>query len=189
MRKISDNTKEIFEVVDGKGNIIGKATRKECHQNKKLIHQAVNLFVFNKKGRILLQKRSQTKDLYPGWFTGSATGHLDLNESFKQAAAREAKEEIGIKLKQKDLKFIDKFLIKAEKESELVAVFLTNYYGLFKKSKEEIQKLVWLELDDLFEKIDKEEIRLTPCSKYILKHKKVRSIMKNYIDSKLGLRS
>ena len=105
MRQISDDLKEIFEVVDKTGKVIGQAKREECHQGKNFIHRAVHLYVFNKEGMVMLQKRSQTKDISPGCWTASASGHLMVAENFEKAVKREAKEELGIILKQKDLKW------------------------------------------------------------------------------------
>lgn len=172
------NLKEIFEIVDKSGNIIGKETREECHQNKKLIHRAVNVFLFNKKGQVLLQKRSQRKDLYPGMFTGSASGHLDLGENFKQAVLRETKEELGIDLKSQDLEFIDKFLIKAPTETELIGLFFGYSDAKPRINKDEIEKIVWFKLRELFEKIDEDRIKLTPAVRQFLRDEKIRKKMK-----------
>ena len=47
--------KEIFPIVDEKGNVIGKATRKECHSGSRLLHPVVHLQVLNANGDIYLQ--------------------------------------------------------------------------------------------------------------------------------------
>ena len=43
-----DNNKEMFPVVDEEGNIIGAATRGECHNGSKLLHPVVHLHVWEK---------------------------------------------------------------------------------------------------------------------------------------------
>ena len=39
----SDNNQEMFPLVDEQGNIIGAATRGECHNGSKLLHPVIHL--------------------------------------------------------------------------------------------------------------------------------------------------
>ena len=71
------------------------ATRAEVHAQR-LTHRAVHVFVFNKRGDLLLQKRSLLKDMCPGLWDSSVSGHLDSGESYETAAIRELEEEMGI---------------------------------------------------------------------------------------------
>lgn len=45
---------------------------------------------------VFFQKRSLTKDTFPGLLDASIVGHVELNETYKEAAVKEAKEETGI---------------------------------------------------------------------------------------------
>lgn len=54
---------------------------------------------------ILFQKRKNT-GYCDGFYDLSASGHVDANESMKHAMCREAKEELGIEIKEKDLEFV-----------------------------------------------------------------------------------
>ena len=83
---------ELFDLVDGNDVVIGTVKRKDAHSNPALIHRAVGILVFNQKGQLFLQKRSQTKDTYPGYWTISASGHLKPGETYRQAALRELNE-------------------------------------------------------------------------------------------------
>ena len=55
----SDNNQEMFPLVNEQGNIIGAATRGECHNGSKLLHPVIHLHVFNSKGELYLQKTSR----------------------------------------------------------------------------------------------------------------------------------
>lgn len=90
-------SEEIFDIVDSADNVIGQAPRSEVHA-RGLLHRAVNIFVFNTAGRLLLQKRSAAKDEFPGCYTSSASGHLSAGETYDEAAPRELKEELGLSL-------------------------------------------------------------------------------------------
>src|SRR4051812_18180622 len=96
---------EIFDVVDEDDRVIGQAPRSEVHA-RGLLHRAASVFVFNRDGQLLLQKRSATKDEFPGCWTSSASGHLSAGESYDESAPREMREEIGIDA---PLEFLHKF--------------------------------------------------------------------------------
>ena len=51
-----DNLKEMLPLCDEEGNIIGAATRGECHSGSRLMHPVVHLHVFNSKGELSTQK-------------------------------------------------------------------------------------------------------------------------------------
>lgn len=95
---VKDNGAEMFPLVDEQGNVVGKATRAECHGGSMLLHPVVHLHVFNRQGELFLQKRPEWKDIQPGRWDTAVGGHVDLNETILQALFREASEEIGITL-------------------------------------------------------------------------------------------
>ncbi|MBO7626585.1 MAG: NUDIX domain-containing protein, partial [Paludibacteraceae bacterium] len=87
---------ELFPIIDEDGNVIGKATRRECHSGSMLLHPVVHLHVFNSKGELYLQKRSLSKDIQPGKWDTAVGGHVDYGEEIETALRREAREELGI---------------------------------------------------------------------------------------------
>ena len=93
---MKDNSEERFPLVDETGQVIGSATRGECHNGSKLLHPVVHLHVFNSKGEVYLQKRPEWKDIQPGKWDTSVGGHLDYGETPEQALVREVREELGI---------------------------------------------------------------------------------------------
>lgn len=127
---------ELFAVVDRNDNIVGYKTRKECHSDKSLTHRSVSIVLFNNEGRVLLQKRSVTKDKWPGYYTVSVSGHVTRGHTTEETAHREMSEEIGIKT---DLTFKAKFYIEEPTESEIVSVFTGTHEGPFKPNPDEVE--------------------------------------------------
>ncbi len=119
----SDNAQEIFPIVDPDGNVTGKATRGECHSGSKLLHPVVHLHVFDRQGRLYLQKRPEWKDIQPGKWDTAVGGHMDYGEELADALRREAREELG--LEDFSPVFIDRYVFESSREKELVNVFIT----------------------------------------------------------------
>ena len=69
-------SEEIFDVVNERDEVIGQNTRREVHA-RGLWHRAVHVLVFNAHGEVFLQKRSMKKDLCPGKWDSSSSGHVD----------------------------------------------------------------------------------------------------------------
>jgi 16S rRNA (adenine1518-N6/adenine1519-N6)-dimethyltransferase len=95
LRDIPQRGDEVFDVVDEADQVTGQATRREVHEQD-LLHRAVHVFVVNRHGDLLLQKRSRFKDAHPGVWDSSVAGHLDAGEDYQSAAIRELEEEMGI---------------------------------------------------------------------------------------------
>lgn len=57
--------KEVCVLVDAKDNVIGTASKKDCHKVSPdgtiLLHRAFSLFLFNGQGDIYIQRRSNKK--------------------------------------------------------------------------------------------------------------------------------
>ncbi len=92
---MNPKAEEWFDVVNERDEVIGRELRRIVH-GKGLWHRAVHVLVFNQAGQIFLQKRSMLKDLSPGLWDSSCSGHLDSGEDYDTAAVRELGEEIGL---------------------------------------------------------------------------------------------
>lgn len=122
MRK--DNGNEIFPLVDEQGNVIGSATRSECHSGSGLLHPVVHLHVFDSEGRLYLQRRPLWKDIQPGKWDTAVGGHVDFGEDTISALRREAREELG--LVDFEALFLQRYVFESTRERELVNAYRTT---------------------------------------------------------------
>ena len=94
---------EYIDIVTETGEPTGKiALKSEAHKHG-WWHNTIHLWLYTKKGGILLQQRSHKKSIFPLLWDVSAAGHIDAGESFISAAVRETKEELGLLLDVNDL--------------------------------------------------------------------------------------
>lgn len=157
-----DNQEELFIVVDRNDNVVDYHKRYDCHHDKNLIHRAIGVMIFNDKGEILIQKRSMNKDLYPGMYTLSATGHVDKGEEYIEAAKRELSEELGIEA---DIKEEKKFIVESEDETEMYFLFSAKHNGPFNPSKDEVQDVIFMNMNQIKTLMNE----FTPCSQEALR--------------------
>ncbi len=134
-------TEEIFDVVNERDEVIGQNTRREVHRLG-LKHRAVHVLVFNKKGDVFLQKRSKSKDTFPGAWDSSASGHVDSGEDYDACAIRELREEIGLVVKQPPTRLF-KLEARVETGQEFVWVYRQEAEGPFVLHPEEIETGRW----------------------------------------------
>lgn len=145
---------EIFPIVDPEGNVIGEASRKDCHSGTFLLHPVVHLHVINHRGELYLQKRATTKDIQPGKWDTSVGGHVDLGESPEKALFREAKEELGISGFHPV--FLNRYIFTSEVESEYVNSYYTLFDGPLSPDPIEIEEGRFWPLKELLESIGKQ---------------------------------
>lgn len=89
---------EYFDLVNGRDEVVGRTTRREAHA-RGLRHRAVHVLLFDSSGRVYLQKRSLRKDVAPGLWDSSCSGHVNAGEDYDAAAVRELREELGLALR------------------------------------------------------------------------------------------
>ncbi len=94
----------VIDIVDEKDGVIGAATKREA-QEKGLRHRIVRITLEDPAGNILLQKRRDDKELYPGCWDTAAAGHVNAGEDYLAAAERELYEELGVVTQLKQIKY------------------------------------------------------------------------------------
>lgn len=83
------------DVVDTLDRVIGRATRAEMRA-RGLRHRAVYVVVRTSRDGVVVHRRADWKDVYPGAWDLCFGGVLDAGEDWEAAAARELAEEAGV---------------------------------------------------------------------------------------------
>ena len=86
---------ELVEVVDEQNDVVGIVTRSVMRRDN-LRHRGVSILVRDPLGRVLVHRRADTKDVWPGLWDLTAGGVVGVGESFEIAARRELAEELGV---------------------------------------------------------------------------------------------
>ncbi len=139
-------TEEQVVLVDEQGNELGLMGKTEAHQ-KGLLHKAISVVIFNSKGEMLLQQRAFTKYHWAGIWSNTCCSHPRYGESFRDAASRRLKEELGIETKLQD-QFFFIYQAKDEKsgltEHEYDWVFTGTFDEPFDYNAHEINAIKWI---------------------------------------------
>jgi len=143
---------ELIDVCDHNGNYTGQTLpRSEIHKNK-LWHRTVHVQILDFNKHALFQLRSKEKDSFPNKLDISAAGHVDSGEKIITAALRELEEELGLRLEENRLEYIDDFyseqpMPNGDVDREIQSFFITRITESeklnLKIQESEVQKILW----------------------------------------------
>ena len=102
-------------LVDGQDHMTGTMEKMEAHRLG-VLHRAFSVFIFNKKGQLLLQQRALDKYHSGGKWTNTCCSHPNPGEETIEAAHRRLKEEMGMEC---TLHYAFSFIYQAELEDGL----------------------------------------------------------------------
>ena len=90
---------EYFDIVDDNGLPTGETVSRDIAHRDGIQHRTAHVWIVRRKASgydILLQKRSQNKDSFPGLYDTSSAGHIPAGDEPLESAIRELHEELGI---------------------------------------------------------------------------------------------
>jgi isopentenyldiphosphate isomerase len=160
--------------VDHDGRPAGSAPRGECHGNPALIQAVVHLWVFDGAGRMYLQRRARSKELYPGRWDTAVGGHMGPGESPEQALRREAREELGPELARAavppGLEALEPYLYRDARESEYVFPFRLLYGGPLRPDPQELAEGRFFSAEELERGLSERPGEFTPHFRAAYRH-------------------
>ena len=156
-----DAAEELVIIVDKENTQVGVVPRREMRSGR-LRHRATYILVFNAKG---VQKRTETKDVFPGYYDIAAGGVVLAGESYEEGAVRELEEELGIR--ETPLTSLFDFYYEDEYIRLWGRAFSCEYDGELVLQEEEVESGVFMKVDEVFRLATKESF--TPDCLYVLK--------------------
>ena len=160
-KSTTDSQDELLTEVNSKNEVIGPISRGVAHNNPDKFYRTIFIIVKDKDNKILLQRRSSTKDLYPDCWDLSVGGHVNYGKSYLEVAVEELKEELGIIAITKELKFIGEVLVKLPTSNEFFHVFEYKFKpdDRVNMAKDEVSKTMWMSINQVKESMQQRKLK------------------------------
>jgi isopentenyl-diphosphate delta-isomerase len=97
-RMLPSGEDDLLITVNEEDEPLGPAPRGECHDGGGILHRAFSVYLFDEAGRVLLQRRSAAKRLWPLFWSNSVCSHPRWGEQLDDAAHRRVREELGVEV-------------------------------------------------------------------------------------------
>lgn len=163
-------------VVDIFGNKKGEMEKLEAHK-KGVLHEAYSIFIL-KNNQMLIQKRAKNKYHSGGLWSNACCSHPQLEENIFENIKRKTFDELGIEIE--NLNFEFSFIYRNKFDNNLIEyeydnVFTAQSNSLIKFNPDEVEKVKWVNLEDLAEDLEKNPQKysywfLIACPKIIKKY-------------------
>ncbi|MGO4742776.1 NUDIX hydrolase YfcD [Serratia quinivorans] len=142
---------EWVDIVNEQNEVIAQSSRQQMRAQR-LRHRATYIVVHDGMGKILVQRRTDIKDFYPGWLDATAGGVVQSGENVLESARREAEEELGIA----GVPFAEHGLFYFEEDQCRVwgALFSCVSHGPFALQEEEVVEVSWLTPEEITARCD-----------------------------------
>lgn len=168
----SKENMEFLDIVDEKGMPTGKTVERKRAHAEGILHRTAHVWlVRQKEGRlqILLQKRSEEKDSYPGCYDISSAGHIPAGVDFIPSAIRELWEELGVTAQEEAFLYCGQRLLSFDQVfhgkpfhdrqvSNVYALWLDREPEEFTLQKEEVSAVEWFDFEDCVKAVEQKRI-------------------------------
>ncbi|HEX2098527.1 MAG TPA: isopentenyl-diphosphate Delta-isomerase [Rubrobacteraceae bacterium] len=155
-------------LVDENDNLVGFETKLKAHEDGGKLHRAFSIFVFDARGRLLLQRRAKKKYHFGGLWSNTCCGHPKKGEELQDAAQARIQQEFGFDTRLKEL---FSFLYRASDagsglaEHEFDHVFYGEFDGDPRPNPDEIEDWKWVDVTELMSDLENNPHRYTPWFK------------------------
>lgn len=142
---------ELVEHIDEDGKFLEVVTRSRMRREN-LRHRSVGIVVLNRHGEVLIHRRAEDKDVWPGQWDLAAGGVVAHGETFEMAAVRELAEELGIT--GAELEFVQEAPYGDEHVRALARYYRVRWDGDVRFPDGEIVEALWVSPAELRRRLD-----------------------------------
>lgn len=143
---------EYLDLYDKDGNLTGETIIRGGDVPKGRYFNIVVCYIKNSEGKFLIQKTSKEK----GGKYSSTGGHVKSGQTLIEAMIAEIGEEIGIDIKEEELKYIDRYIKNDTVIFNLYYIEKDIDVKKCKLQKEEVESVSWMTINEI-DKLIKEE--------------------------------
>jgi isopentenyldiphosphate isomerase len=137
---------EWVDLVDRDNQVVGRALRQQVRQEN-LLHRGIAVLVRNSLGQVYVHQRTASKDLFPAMYDMFVGGVVGSGEDYREAALREAREELGVANDQ--LEFLFDHLYQGPLNYSWVRCYQVTWDGPIVHQPEEVQWGDWMDESQL----------------------------------------
>jgi len=153
---------QYIALVDSRDKIIGFEEKHLAH-SKGLLHRAFSIIVFNRKGELLLQRRSLDKYHSSGLWANTCCSHLPKDSVMDEFIHKRLLDEMGFDC---NLTFVTKFHYQVDfgdgmTENEIDHVFIGRFDGNLCTNPREVSDWKWVNEDWLIEEVKNKPVNYT----------------------------
>jgi isopentenyldiphosphate isomerase len=132
---------ELVDVVDEDDRVVATVARGEVRR-RQLLHRCTYVLLRNTAGEILVHRRTDTKDVFPGAYDMFSGGVCAAGESYDDCAGREIAEELGVL--NADLRFLFRHLYRGAHGQAWGAVYEARWGGAVRPQESEVTWYAWV---------------------------------------------
>lgn len=136
---------ELVDIVDETGAVVETVTRARMRAEN-LLHRSVFIVVLNDADELLVHRRADWKDIWPGAWDIAVGGVVSTDESWESAASRELAEELGVSA---ELVYLGEGIYEDADVRELARIYRVHSEGPFTFPDDEVVEAAWLSVTDL----------------------------------------
>lgn len=140
------SAEEPVDLVDQNDVVIGVLTRREMRAQRAR-HRTVFIVVRSSAGDVLVHRRADHKDVWPGRWDLAAGGVVGSGEMYDEAAVRELAEELGIE--GVALRRLGRGAYEDAEVAEIAVVYTADWDGPVRFADGEVAAAEWLSPRDL----------------------------------------
>ena len=141
---------ELVDLYDENRLPLGRTAERSAPKGPGEYRLVVHVCVFDRRGRLLIQRRARSKYIFPNLWDVSVGGGVDAGETSRQGAEREFREELGVPLDLSGLRpsvtvnfdggFDDFYILTRDLDLEGLTL-----------QKEEVRAVRWADLEEILD--------------------------------------